>query len=207
MVFDASLFNIQHYNALIKGKLNNSEKGVVFYLYSNYWKGNLRVTINYGRQTYLLTIYIYIYIYRERERVVGEKDAKWNMRSILGQYFISLNLEFTFSKTDWNTKVKEDSLPNFLPITGRRIIRYIALPRVLGRYELQPTWSRIRTWVTMHISNDNNHYSASVSSVYVRVCVYVSVCVSVSMWVWTRALFLPLRIYEYSLISMEWYQK
>ena len=31
---------------------------------SSYWKGSLLVTLNYGRQLYLLYIYIYIYIYK-----------------------------------------------------------------------------------------------------------------------------------------------
>ena len=48
-------------------KWNDPRKGVApFYTLwcSSYWKGRLRVTLDYGRQLYLLLlIYIYIYIY------------------------------------------------------------------------------------------------------------------------------------------------
>ena len=65
VVLDASLLNTQHYKVRIKGKVEQSRErsralpylGVV-----SYRKGSLRVTLDYGRQLYLL-IYIYIYIY------------------------------------------------------------------------------------------------------------------------------------------------
>ena len=87
MLFDASLLNTQHYKVRIKGKIEQSWEGVApspTPWCSNYRKGSLRVTLDYGRQLYLLTyqfycwfhynqtllvfiltlnIYIYIYIY------------------------------------------------------------------------------------------------------------------------------------------------
>ena len=45
-------------------KWSNPGKGVVPFFTSqcsSYWKVSLRVTLNYSRQLYLLTIYIYIY--------------------------------------------------------------------------------------------------------------------------------------------------
>ena len=65
MVLDASLLNTQHYKVRIKGKVEQSREGVApspTHCCSSYRKGSLRVTLDYGRQLYLL-IYIYIYIY------------------------------------------------------------------------------------------------------------------------------------------------
>ena len=61
MVLDVSLLNTQHYKVRIKGNVEQSREGVVSSptpWCSCYRKGNLRVTLDYGRQL----IYIYIYI-------------------------------------------------------------------------------------------------------------------------------------------------
>ena len=61
MILDASLLNTQNYKAWIKGKWSNPGTGVAPFFTSrciSYWKGSLRVALNYGRQ---LNIYIYIY--------------------------------------------------------------------------------------------------------------------------------------------------
>ena len=81
MVLDASLLNTQHYKVRIKGKVEQSREGVApfpTHWCSSYRKGSLRVTLDYGRQLYLLQlcfpridfnnhyffadIYLYIYI-------------------------------------------------------------------------------------------------------------------------------------------------
>ena len=59
MVLDASLLNTQHYKVRIKGKVEQSREGVApspTPWCSSYRKGNLRVTLDYGRQ---LTVLIY----------------------------------------------------------------------------------------------------------------------------------------------------
>ena len=61
MVLDASLLSTQHYKVRIKGKVEQSRKGVApspTHWCSSYRKGSLRVTLDYGRQLYLLTYYI-----------------------------------------------------------------------------------------------------------------------------------------------------
>ena len=66
MVLDASLLNTQHYKVRIKGKVEQSREGVApspTPWCSSYRKGNLRVTLDYGRQLYFTYLYIYIYIY------------------------------------------------------------------------------------------------------------------------------------------------
>ena len=65
IVLDASLLSTQHYKVRIKGKVEQSRKGVApspTHWCSSYRKGSLRVTLDCGRQLYF-TIYIYIYIY------------------------------------------------------------------------------------------------------------------------------------------------
>ena len=55
MVLDASLLSTQHYKVRIKGKVEQSRKGVVpspTHWCSSYQKGSLRVTLDYGRQLY-----------------------------------------------------------------------------------------------------------------------------------------------------------
>ena len=57
MVLDASLLNTQHYKVRIKGKVDPSREGVApspTSWCSSYRKGSLRVTLDYGRQFYLL---------------------------------------------------------------------------------------------------------------------------------------------------------
>ena len=58
MVLDASLLNTQHHKVRIKGKVKQSWEGVApspTPWCSSYRKGSLRVTLDYGRQLYLLT--------------------------------------------------------------------------------------------------------------------------------------------------------
>ena len=58
MGLDASLLNTQHYKVRIKGKVEQSREGVApspTPWCSSYRKGNLRVTLDYGRQLYFFT--------------------------------------------------------------------------------------------------------------------------------------------------------
>ena len=57
MVLDASLLNTQHFKVRIKGKVEQFREGVApspTHWCSSYRKGSLRVTLDYGRQLYLL---------------------------------------------------------------------------------------------------------------------------------------------------------
>ena len=85
--------------------------------------------------------------------------AECNTRSILKQSLIGLNSEFSFFWTGCRTKVKEHSLPYYLPIAGGRIIGFIPFSRVLVLWEMQSALSRIWTHVAMSISYDDNHYT------------------------------------------------
>ena len=63
MVLDASLLNTQHYKVRIKGKVEQSREGVALSptpWCCSYRKGSLQVTLDYGRQLYLLTLLICI---------------------------------------------------------------------------------------------------------------------------------------------------
>ena len=57
MVLDASLLNTQHYKVRIKGKVEQSREGVApspTHWGSSYRKGSLWVTLDYGRQLYVV---------------------------------------------------------------------------------------------------------------------------------------------------------
>ena len=55
----------------------------------------------------------------------------------LKQHLKSLTSEFSFSKSSCHTKLKEPTLPYYLPIAGERIIRFILFPKVLVLWEMQ----------------------------------------------------------------------
>ena len=78
--------------------------------------------------------------------------AGYETRSIFKQSLTGLNSEFSFSYTSCLTKAEELSLSYYLPIAGRRIIRFIPFPRVLVLCEMQSASSRIWTRVTVSIS-------------------------------------------------------
>ena len=63
MVFDASWLNTQHYKVRIKGKVEQSREGVApspTPWCSSYRKGNLWVTLDYGRQLYFFYLFLFI---------------------------------------------------------------------------------------------------------------------------------------------------
>ena len=63
MVLDASFLNTQHYKVRIKGKVEQSREGEApspTPWCSSYWKGSLRVTLDYGRQLYF-TLWIQLF--------------------------------------------------------------------------------------------------------------------------------------------------
>ena len=73
MVLDASLLSTQHYKVRIKGKVEQSRKGVApspTHWCSSYRKGSLRVTLDYGRQLYLLFLLIfYLFLDAPADRI------------------------------------------------------------------------------------------------------------------------------------------
>ena len=64
MELNTSLINTQQYKVRIKGKVEQSGKGVVpspTPRCSSYWKGSRLVALDYGRQLYLLYTYMFTY--------------------------------------------------------------------------------------------------------------------------------------------------
>ena len=117
MVLDASLLSTHHYKVRIKGKVEQSRKGVApspTHWCSSYRKGSLRVTLDYGRQLYFyLLIYIYIYTHPSAQ-------AGCDTRSIFKRSLTGLNSELP----------KQVSLPYYLLIVRGRIIGIIPFPRI-----------------------------------------------------------------------------
>ena len=68
MILDASLLNTQHYKVRIKGKVEQSREGVApsrTPWCSSYRKGSLRVTLDYGRQLYLLYLLLLLFFSKD----------------------------------------------------------------------------------------------------------------------------------------------
>ena len=85
--------------------------------------------------------------------------AGYDTRSIFKGNLTSLNSEFYFSQTSGFTKAEELSLPYYLPVAGRSIIRFIPFPKVLVLCEMQSVSFRFWTRVAVSISYDDNHYT------------------------------------------------
>ena len=62
-------------------------------------------------------------------------DEKDMSQPIFKRSLTGLNSEFSFSWTGCPTKVKEPSLPDYLPVTGDRIVGFIPFPKELALYE------------------------------------------------------------------------
>ena len=86
--------------------------------------------------TYIGNIYTYIhtlsiYISTQPLRPNGMRHKNSFTQSLTG-----LNLEFSFTETGRQTKVKEFSLPYYLPLVTGRIVGFIHFSRVLTLYEM-----------------------------------------------------------------------
>ncbi len=68
-------------------------------------------------------------------------------------------------------RLKNPSLPYYLPIAGGRIIGFIPFPRVLVLCEMQSVSSRIWAPVVVSISYDNNRYTTG-WFIYVYIYIY-----------------------------------
>ena len=62
------------------------------------------------------------------------------------------------------TAVKQLSLPNYLSIVKKRILRFISFARLFVPYKMQTTSPRIWTQFVVSIYNDDYRYALSSSS-------------------------------------------
>ena len=95
MVLDASLLNTQHYKVRIKGKVEQSREGVApsaTHWCSSYRKGSFRVTLDYGRQLYLLILYLHTFYILCFQLVAFVREHVWNKVFYMGY---SMRLELT----------------------------------------------------------------------------------------------------------------
>ena len=84
-----------------------------------------------------------------------------------------MNSEFSKLKTGRLTKVKETSLPYYLPIPGERTNRFMAFSKELKWSKIQTILSRIWTWVDDSISYDDNHYTEHASMKYTTTPLFI----------------------------------
>ena len=89
--------------------------------------------------------------------------AGYDSMSIFKRSLTGLNSEFSFSLTSCLTKAEEPSLPYYLLIAGGRIIGFIPFPRVLVLCEMLSVSSRIWTCVVVSISDDDHHYTTTIT--------------------------------------------
>ena len=104
MVLDASLLNTQHYKVRIKGKVEQSREGVApspTPWCSSYWKGSLRVTLDYGHQfTYFIFNYLGSLLIMWIQLCLGVQDlfsAPWYCFIISSNYSCVCVIKFILS--------------------------------------------------------------------------------------------------------------
>ena len=95
---------------------------------------------------FVKSMHIYIYFLRHSGWPLYDK------MSFFKQHTTGLNSEFFFSGTDYHAKVKENSLPYYLPIVGRRKIGCLPFSRVFALCEMQKASSQIWSRVTVSLS-------------------------------------------------------
>ena len=147
MVLDASLLSTQHYKVRIKGKVEQSRKGVApspTHWCSSYRKGSLRVTLDYGRQLYLLIyictyIYIYIYIY----------VLNWTI-------IVGGNMKASFSiATTPRYRTKHYSFPWIASLTFDLYLIMLSVKQGIAKYNFWVfgmTQPRIESWSPMPLT-------------------------------------------------------
>ena len=132
MILNATLFNTQHYNVRIKGKLERSRE----------WSSALSYTLErepsgcprLQSPTLLLLVMMpnliqCIYLLNASERVGCDT------RSIFKRRWTGLNSKFSFFSTGCHTKVKESNLRYYLPKAEGRIAGFMPSQNVLLLYE------------------------------------------------------------------------
>ena len=129
MVLDASLLNTQHYKVRINVIVEQSREVVApspIPWCSSYRKGSLRVTLDYGRQLYLLYFYLWtfyvrfpypyldvVHMYLHLSYVLM---LKWIIRN--GTVF-DIDIEFTLNWLVWNRTVL------IVPVSKQNLYLYI----------------------------------------------------------------------------------
>ena len=117
---------------------------------------------------------IYIYIYMCVYTAPHQQDARQ------GQFYVKftgLNSEFSFSYTGFHTKVREPSLPYYLPIAGDRRIGFIPYPSVLVQ-----SWNTVSIYIYIYIYIYllNEHFLLVFK--YLQLILYISLARIIVKW-------------------------
>ena len=99
MVLDASLLSTQHYKVRIKGKVEQSRKGVApspTHWCSSYRKGSLRVTPDYGCQLYF-TLNVKTVLYKTIQFSVSRVSMSKTVPFQRIQFSISTQFKYKYS--------------------------------------------------------------------------------------------------------------
>ena len=85
------------------------------------------------KDDFITDVLLFIFIFTNPSARAG-----CDTRSIFKRSLTGLNSEFSFSWTSCLTKVEEPSLPDYLSITGGRIIGFIPFPSYVKCYQSRP---------------------------------------------------------------------
>ena len=99
MVLDASLLNTQHYKVRIKGKVEQSREGVApspTPWCSSYRKGSLRVTLDYGRQLYIMEDKCFDWLIQINEVLV--KETTYCLKNKYNVFFVVVARGFLYKE-------------------------------------------------------------------------------------------------------------
>ena len=138
---------------------------------SSYWKGRLLVTLDCGRQLYLLSSL----------NVQDVKHCRAEFNRFKFKVFLPLNW---VPYHGWRTQAAH-------LFAGGRIIGFIPILRVLALSVMQTVSSKIWTCVTVFISLDGNHFTTNIDILYMYIYIHkISGIVKrlVTFWFWISAL-------------------
>ena len=100
------------------------------------------------------------YCHLLRQNSIPPHNQDVTQGQFLKRSLTGFNSVFSFFNISYHNKVKEHSLPCYLPIAGGRIIGFISFQRVLALSETQTASSRNWTRGAVSISYDSNYFTA-----------------------------------------------
>ena len=128
--------------------------------------------------TKLLSLYIYTYL------PTPAHDQDTTLYQFINRSLTGLNSEISFFLTGCHFKVEVPSLPYYLHIAGRRIIRFIPFSMVLAPCKMPTVSPRIWTLVTVSFSHDGIHYTTNASSLFVGLSLSLSLSLFLSLYIY-----------------------
>ena len=128
----------------------------MFYIYIYIYIGWCKFLASY--QTIIKILRLGLVMYRFNPTAQSGCDT-W---SIFKRSLINLNLEFSFFKVSWNSKIREPIVSFYLPKAGGRVVGFLLFQRVLALYVIQTASSRVWALVNVCVSCSYRHCTETV---------------------------------------------